>query len=388
MRTVLLHNDKVLVSTNQRFEELDGLRGLASLSVFFSHVYYMQKIDIIPYFASHSPLRSIWDGSAAVLLFFILSGFVLALPYLNAGRPIEFIPYFIRRIFRIYPAYVCALALSLLLMHFVFVKGNLSELSDWICSFWSGDVSVSEITQHLTMIRPDTNKIDPPVWTLRYEMIISSIFPLIIYVLQGFNPRKFSAIIIGAFLCFILAKPSAFFYFSLFITGGILAKFHMIIIRKINEFGAKGAITILALAFLLYSSRFTVGAIGNNETLWHIFVSAGAALLIIAAISCKPFTLLLRTKPIQFLGHISYGLYLLHFPILLATSSLVFPITKSLVLCGVISLIASMTISHLMAKLVENPFQKIGRKISRLEIIVLLQKKMRLGSATLSTSRD
>lgn len=65
-----------------RFHELDGLRGLAALTVYFSHLIgtfnfssdYFTKV-------SNSPLHLFWHGEGAVQLFFILSGFVLTLPY-------------------------------------------------------------------------------------------------------------------------------------------------------------------------------------------------------------------------------------------------------------------------------------------------------------------
>jgi peptidoglycan/LPS O-acetylase OafA/YrhL len=361
-----------------RFEELDGLRGLASFSVFFSHVYLMQKVDVVPAVLSSSVFRTLWDGRAAVFLFFILSGFVLALPYFTQARkPIQLLSYLVRRVFRIYPAYLVALLVSLLLMHYVFAQGGLQGLSDWIGSFWRDDVSAAEIIKHISMVGPDMDKIDPPVWTLRLELIVSAVFPLIIYVLQGKNSRVLCGAIVLAFSAFFLLKPTAFLYFALFITGGILAKLRPVVLERIRGLASPINALLLAAAFCLYSSRFTVRVVGENEILGHILVGSGAAMLIILAISYSPFTTLLKTRPVQFLGDISYSFYLLHLPILLTVSSLVFPVTHSLLLSAAIALAVSVLASYLSLRLIERPFQTLGKRVSNLSAITFLQDVLR-----------
>ncbi len=62
----------------QRYEELDSLRGLAALSVFFSHMYLMFNESMVSTFLfEYGPFRAFIAGSEAVILFFVLSGFVL-----------------------------------------------------------------------------------------------------------------------------------------------------------------------------------------------------------------------------------------------------------------------------------------------------------------------
>jgi peptidoglycan/LPS O-acetylase OafA/YrhL len=114
---------------NPRLPELDGLRGLAALTVFFSHV-----IGLFPgheaFRVQKTPLHILWDGNAAVVFFFLLSGYVLALPFVDAGRrairPASFI---IKRLFRLYPAYWCGLALALVFRAYVIQHDHLYLLS-------------------------------------------------------------------------------------------------------------------------------------------------------------------------------------------------------------------------------------------------------------------
>lgn len=355
---------------SQRFEELDGLRGVAALSVFFSHAFHMPANDPVAA-VNGTLLHILWEGTAAVFLFFILSGFVLALPYVGKERrDVDYPPYLVRRVFRIFPAYLFAVFFSLILMQFLFQPQGLNGLHPWIQSFWRSEVSLDEIIRHVTMIGPDTNKIDPPIWTLRIEFMISVVFMLIIYALQGKSRITSFAIALG-FAALFIAKPSAFFYFSLFIAGGILARFHATLIQAIKRFPKPAILLLLLASMTLYTSRYMFDAVGANEQLWHFLVSTGGAMLIVMAITCEPFTVFLRSKPIKFLGDISYSFYLLHFPILLSVSSLIYPATGSLFLAWIISLLLSFASSWLVFKLIERPFQQLGRRIAKWPLFAL-----------------
>jgi peptidoglycan/LPS O-acetylase OafA/YrhL len=96
-----------------RFAELDSLRGLAALAVVLSHftgVYLNTRHYTV--FLYKFPMRILLDGRAAVILFFLLSGFVLSLPYRQRG--LEYGTFLVRRICRIYLPYLGALLLAVL----------------------------------------------------------------------------------------------------------------------------------------------------------------------------------------------------------------------------------------------------------------------------------
>jgi len=110
-----------------RLSSLDGLRGVAAMSVVGEHCFLIFPIMWAAFGAApaghagfplwvraltYSPLKLFWAGGPAVVIFFVLSGLVLSLPFWS-GRPQTFRVYLVRRIFRLVPVYLLALGLSL-----------------------------------------------------------------------------------------------------------------------------------------------------------------------------------------------------------------------------------------------------------------------------------
>ncbi|MGA2908701.1 MAG: acyltransferase [Terracidiphilus sp.] len=161
-----------------RYVELDSLRGLAALMVVLFHVLNLWQADaqpasvIIRYFLGlEYPF-----GTDAMLLFFVLSGFVLSLPAIN-GKPQTYPTFLIRRVFCIYVPYLPALLVS---VAGAFWLHGIITRSIWFHPFWSEPVNWGLVGQHVLFLSlSNTDQFDPPIWSLVYEMRISLIFPLL-----------------------------------------------------------------------------------------------------------------------------------------------------------------------------------------------------------------
>jgi peptidoglycan/LPS O-acetylase OafA/YrhL len=98
------------VHTLPHFRELDGLRGIAALLVFFHH---LCNATIPP--ANWTPaileLRSLFEfGAAGVDIFFVLSGFLItSLLIRDRTRPAYYRDFYWKRILRIVPVYILCL---------------------------------------------------------------------------------------------------------------------------------------------------------------------------------------------------------------------------------------------------------------------------------------
>lgn len=63
---------------SRRISELDSIRGLAALSVVLCQI--LNIFPPLPKILSYTPIRIFWE---AVVLFFVLSGFVLSIPFIR-----------------------------------------------------------------------------------------------------------------------------------------------------------------------------------------------------------------------------------------------------------------------------------------------------------------
>src|SRR5579859_1242534 len=103
---------------------LDGIRAIACLTVLTFHINNLSDNSYIwrPYHVLGGILPSIlYFGDSGIMLFFLLSGFLLFLPYAKALLFDSSWPsisrFYLRRIFRIIPGYYAALFLMILFFH-------------------------------------------------------------------------------------------------------------------------------------------------------------------------------------------------------------------------------------------------------------------------------
>ncbi len=88
----------------RRFYELDSLRGVAALTVVLHHFSRICP-ENFTHLLIRTPLRLLLAGDQAVILFFLLSGFVLTLPY-KKNTSLSYGPFLLRRVCRIYLPYL------------------------------------------------------------------------------------------------------------------------------------------------------------------------------------------------------------------------------------------------------------------------------------------
>jgi peptidoglycan/LPS O-acetylase OafA/YrhL len=105
----------VIQTNNQgRERSLDGVRGAAALAVFFSHALIVspslgRTASLAPNavdgtalrILAYTPLRLLWIGPEAVVIFFVLSGYVMTLPFMGDRNP-NWAAYYGKRLIRLY----------------------------------------------------------------------------------------------------------------------------------------------------------------------------------------------------------------------------------------------------------------------------------------------
>ncbi|WP_414054797.1 acyltransferase family protein [Macrococcus equi] len=367
----------------KRFEQLDVLRGLAALSVIISHtlaIFYLPGLLL-----EVSPLYIFWASHEAVIFFFTLSGFVLALSIIN--KKDSYKHYIIKRLFRIYVPYLVCIVFTFSCYYLFANKNNFSSLGAWIESKWQKDPNSIDLINHLLLIPNfDTTHYNPVIWSLVHELRISIIFPLIILALLKYSHKK---VLIGAlivsiisiFMNYIGLLPSKGYHTSIFdtthyvlmfVVGAILA----LNVEKITEIWNKQTpkiklfLFIIGITLYIYSRAiYLVPSLLGFKKLYNVFyyfsdwgILLGSAIIIICAIQSKRLTKLLGNKAFVTNGQLSYSTYLYHTIIFLTVIS-VFRGKLSDDLIILISIVLTYIISYLSFKFIEIPSIKLGRKV-------------------------
>lgn len=371
-----------------RFEQLDSLRGLAAISVVINHmliIFPILPIEMPNYkggswflnLITYTPLNIFWQGHSAVLLFFVLSGFVLSLPFLQQ-RGFSYPKFLIKRICRIYLPYVIAITSALLLRTWL-ATGPILGATTWFNQNWATPMTLGLVVQHYAFLgNYDTNAAIPAIWSLVHEMRISLIFPLMIILVIRL---KWSTNIGVAVLISVLNRALGYLfwhhglrsdigwydsmeYIPMFMFGGMLAKYRTELTssyRQINTF-AKILLLFVGVIAYTYDSLFMGNQILHLGDDWVL--SLGSCIFIIIAFSSNTANRVLLTKPIRYLGKTSYSIYLWHEMILFGlvyTLHDIFPLW----MIWVITLILTLAAAGLSYKLIELPFIRLGRYLTR-----------------------
>src|SRR5579863_5158061 len=115
-------------SSAKRILTLDSVRGIAALSVVFHHCLVVfpafwlvnQKNEVIAspaiWWIAYTPIHLLWGGLEAVIVFYVLSGFVLAMPLLRSNAP-SYSAFTVKRLCRIYIPYAGSALMAALLLN-------------------------------------------------------------------------------------------------------------------------------------------------------------------------------------------------------------------------------------------------------------------------------
>lgn len=366
------------MNTDNRYHQLDALRGIAALAVVVGHLSKMPAADWL----NRSPLKLIGGGHAAVILFFVLSGFVLNLQFETQSRP-SYLAYFVKRICRIYLPYLAVVTIAYGL--YVPLEQRNVPWGGWLNEFWRHGLTLHQFMQHVYFLMPfTTNDLDPALWSLVYEMRISLIFP-IIYIaakrLAGWQLLISAALLVGIPMFYasrtgtVLIHASllgqwmpTLHYAGMFLLGALLCQHR----RGIENTLKKQRSSLAAWTFFLSSycvymaGRPLVARVAHNETLaayvldWVLAI--GVAGIIISALNLDLFRRLLLTGPLKFLGKISYSLYLTHAVVILAVIHMLATMSQGVALF--VSALLIIPVSVAGYHLLEAPSITLGRLIA------------------------
>ncbi|MBT2657098.1 acyltransferase [Bacillus sp. ISL-18] len=369
---------------NKRFYVLDSLRGLAALSVLLCHILLVTKIPILTFFfTGYSPLKVFVNGHSAVILFFILSGFVLSLPFIR-GNNIKYHIFLIKRFFRIYLPYIVSVLFTIIFCY-AFSRGGINELSSWFNNSWTESIKFNNIIGHIFMIGNfNVEALNSVYWSLVQEMRISLIFPLLALIILRFNWKW--TLILGLTLSGISGLNNIFkfetsqgfnisysftlHYISLFLIGGLGAKNSDNLVGLYKKLSKSQKWILVIFSFVLYNysglnSKIAIllGIPYYSEILSDYSIALGAIIIVIISIGSVKFGQLLMLNPLKFLGKVSYSLYLFHLPVMFSLIN-IFYYALPMWFIYMLSVVLSLVISNIVWYLIEKPSINYGKLIT------------------------
>ncbi|MGM4932778.1 acyltransferase family protein [Tardiphaga sp. 619_E2_N8_5] len=366
---------------------LDGLRGYASLVVLFSHL----MISLLPAVVTlnpgelntpldlrlgTSPIAFIWNGNAAVSVFFILSGYVLA--GLSERASLSTAAQLLRRYVRLALPMLITILIPLVLMK---VGGMLnyraSQIthSGWL-SIWyqfrpSLPGAIGEAIYGAFV--KGSSVYNSNLWTMRIELYGS----LYVFVISAMSTNRY--IRFTCYLLFIAWTPLD--YFPLFAIGAMLYDFrewaekmptrHYFIPEVLFLVGLYLCSMPAALSYdhlFFFKWLPMLGPGEANSIHWH---KIGSLLLMLALLQSARLQSFFGNAFGRYLGRISFTLYLVHLPLICSiTSGIVLLMAGqnyifSVLVAGALSIIAIVAISTVLVKYADTWPTQLSRECGR-----------------------
>ncbi|WMS86188.1 acyltransferase family protein [Pleionea litopenaei] len=321
--------------------KLNMLRGLAALIVVVSHFSNSTMI--------FNGVLGKGAGQLGVMLFFILSGFLMALLYADRKFSFESVnQYFISRFARVMPLFLLVVIMSYVL--YSLDLGNILYKVDSIESFLSHILMLSGESVLWTIpTEIQFYVIFVGLWALfqssymRFAITVASLFVILFFL--GFSRPIGEVFGLKVDVSILQSLPY-------FLSGTLMG----LLYRHIDRFKSHQHALYMAvflLIVLMYPKIFS-SVTGSEHGLWQ---DLGVWLIMSLAFFAITFLIpddnsLLSNRVGDFLGKISYSLYLLHMPVLWQLERMQF---ESTFLFFALFVLGSVVVAYLSYLIIENP---------------------------------
>lgn len=294
----------------QRFEALDGWRGICALAVALNHLWIMGHY------------RSVWmvnNFHLFVDYFFVLSGFVIShayLPTLREARDVG--PYLVKRFGRLYP-----LHLATLMLMFAYEAARMMLPGAGASAPFQGHNSWSGLTVNLFMLQGmgvlGDSQWNGPSWSISVEFFLYVAFALVLIVLgrRWLAIASFVSALCGAAILFLFSAEIMNSTYDFGYFRGLYGFFLGVLLylnfsRLRVSFGRFGTWAEIAILLVIVTFLSVVG-----RDYWVMLSTPIFAVAIwIFAQHPGRISALLSAAPGRAVGKWSYSIYLWHFPIL------------------------------------------------------------------------
>ena len=335
-------DEKTVTKNGARLTALDGLRGLAAVVVLFHHALYTNPdfpgapgaghapVGSAMWWISYTPLKLATAGVESVIVFFVLSGLVVTLPVVRR-RGFDWVAYFPRRVVRLMVPVAASVVLAAAWVAAI-PQVSPQPSGTWLSSSSTPNFSWEYIVKAIDLLGGD-GQINNPLWSLRWELAFSLLLP--VFAIAALAVRKWwiGGLALACALTWLGARAGSgeLEYLPAFFVGAVIAV-RLDVVRnaaaRINTRWFRHPLwagLTVGSALLLIAPWLVgpgVGEIPELDPVLKGLVPLAAAGLVVAALGWKPLRIVFESRPLQFLGAISFSLYLVHVPIILFSTYL------------------------------------------------------------------
>lgn len=324
-----------------RFIELDALRGIAAIIVLISHYSWAYH----HYFNILKPKSFYFKyGDWGVQFFFIISGFVI---FMTLEKVTSVKNFALARFFRLYPVYWFCMFLTLIFLYFL-------PVPNW------GPFSFFVIVKNLTMLQGfmRTDHIDQVYWSLCIEVVFYAIMGFIFYF------KKIKQIEIVCFIWLFLSLVVVYFDFPLkkYLVAILILKNSPLFISGIMFYKIRNRIATIWNHLIIIASFiiFSLILFTDKRQTEIDFIPFLLLLIVFATFYHLMYnnSNILRNPILLFLGSISYPLYLLHNVIGYSIITRIRMYTSNIFIYTGITTVFSIILAYLVSKYLEKPLMR------------------------------
>jgi peptidoglycan/LPS O-acetylase OafA/YrhL len=367
--------------TRTRLTALDGLRGIAAIDVVLYHLFLVAEpvlrreggsgVGSVLWWVSQTPLKLLTAGSEAVLVFFVLSGLVVALPALKTGG-FSWAGFLSGRLARLYLPVWASMAVGTLLIWMIPRSDSAVTPGTWMDNSQATSISWGTLLNEASLTRTsyDVNNV---LWSLRWELAFSVLLPL--FVALAIVVSRYWAVALGVAVAVstvgVLAGIDAFQYLPVFFIGALMAVRLDAIRewtrrRRLRPRSTLWGVAVVAGSLLLLLAQWLLRPVVPSGSIASTLLAQlsvlGAAGLVFSAIGVPFVRSALEARVSQWLGTVSFSLYLVHMPIL-ATLTFVFGDDRWW-LVALLTVPLALLAAWGFNRAVERPSHRLARRIS------------------------
>lgn len=368
------------------FKGLEGVRGLMCLWVILSHTVTMAGIHV---YKNTGIGKLVANGGIAVDVFVILSGFVICL-ILNKKKE-AYAPYLARRALRIFPIYLLCLFISffisdlsiMALESLDFDHPKTERRLEIFDNFNKAPILHTVLHTFLlhglipnSLLTDTAYTLMGQAWSLTLEFQFYIVAPMLFYILSSSKLKFVFAIalliVCEGYMRSIMGHKSFFFAYShYFIVGMLSYSLYATYIEDKRDHRAFLLLTstLFIFTFLMFGYRnglLSVAGLLIWALVFYVEYYADRQSVI-----GKPIVLIIRSRPVIYLGKISYSMYCSHMiflylcAFLFSTEGYFTQINDSsfTILMLIVPFCLTLLFSSISFKFIEKPFISLGKRL-------------------------